>query len=99
MTFSIPKSARVSRDEAEAVAVEALGFLASDPARFTAFLSESGLDLPDVRARAGDPELLTGILDYVVRDESQLLVFAAAASHPPERVVMAYHVLAGDITS
>ncbi|MDX2201873.1 MAG: DUF3572 domain-containing protein [Hyphomicrobiaceae bacterium] len=97
MAFSFPKSARLSRDQAEAIGVEALGFLASEPQRLAAFLGASGLDLAEVRARAGDPDLLAGVLDHLVRDESLLLVFAAEASHPPERVVMAGHVLAGDI--
>jgi hypothetical protein len=97
MSFSFPKSGKVSRDQAEAIGVQALGFLASEPQRLASFLAVSGLDVPEIRARAADPDLLAGVLDYLARDESQLLVFAAEAGLPAERVMMAHHVLAGDI--
>ena len=97
MSFSLHKSGKVSKDAAESIAAQALAFLASEPQRLAGFLGVSGIDLGELRARAGDPDLLAAVLDYLVRDESQLLVFAAEAGMPPERVVMAGHVLAGDI--
>lgn len=97
MSFSLGKSGKVSKDAAEAIAAQALGFLAGEPQRLAGFLALAGMDVPELRARAADPDLLAAVLDYLVRDESQLLVFAAEAGLPPERVVMAAHVLAGDI--
>ena len=86
-------------DAAEALAAEAFAFLASDPARLVPFLEMSGLDIADVRQRAGSREFLTFVLDHLVRDESLLLVFASEAGRKPEQVVLAAHVLAGDIPS
>lgn len=99
MSFPLSRSVKLSADAAEALAAEAFVFLASDAARLLPFLEASGLDLADVRARAGTREFLTAVLDHLVRDESQLLVFAAEAGHKPEQVMLAAHVLSGDIAS
>lgn len=84
-------------EEAEALAAEAFSFLASDPNRLVPFLEGSGLEIDDLKKRAGTREFLAFVLDYLVRDESLLLVFAMEAGHKPERVVRAAHVIAGDI--
>jgi hypothetical protein len=89
----------MSSEEAEALAAQAFAFLASDPARLVSFLEVSGLAVADIKARAGSREFLTFVLDHLVRDESALLVFAAEAGLKPERVMLAAHVLAGDIPS
>ena len=93
------RNTRLSIDEAEALAAQAFAFLAADPARLMPFLESSGLDIADVKRRAGSREFLTFVLDHLVRDESQLLIFAAEAGLKPERVMLAAHVLAGDIGS
>jgi hypothetical protein len=89
----------MSADEAEILAAEAFAFLAADPARVVPFLETSGLDVADVRAQAGSREFLTSVLDYVGRDESLLLVFAAETGRKPEQVMLAAHVLSGNIPS
>lgn len=86
-------------EAAETLAAEAFAFMATDPARLVPFLEASGLDIADVKKRAGTREFLTFILDHVVRDESLLLVFAAETGCKPEQVLLAAHVLAGDIPS
>lgn len=89
----------MSADAAETLAAEAFAFMASDPARLVPFLDASGLDIADVKARAGSREFLAFVLDHLVRDESLLLVFAAETGRKPEQVMLAAHVLAGDIPS
>lgn len=89
----------MSAEAAETLAAEAFAFLATDPARLVPFIESTGLDIADVRARAGSREFLTFVLDHLVRDESLLLVFAAETGSKPEQVMLAAHVLAGDIPS
>jgi hypothetical protein len=90
------KTASLTQDEAEAIAIQALAFLAGEPARLAQFLNLTGTNLSDVRQRVNDPSFLQAILDYVVAEESILLVFAAGVPVAPETVVAALNVLQGD---
>lgn len=69
---------------AEVIALNALAFLASDPDRFEAFLSLSGLSADDVAARAGERSLQAGVLEHLLANESLLLAFCAEAGLKPE---------------
>lgn len=89
------KRATLTLDAAEAVAAQGLAFLAREPARLSRFLSLTGLDIGDIRRQADAPEFLGSVLDYLVRDESLLLVFAANASVAPETVTSALEMLQG----
>jgi hypothetical protein len=75
-----------TRDEAEEAAAAALLFLTEDEGRLTRFLGESGLAPADLRAAAGEPHLLTAVLDHLLSDESLLLVFTAGAGLDPARI-------------
>jgi len=90
-----PKRAAPTRDEAEAIAAQGLAFLAQDPAQLSRFLSLTGLDVSDIRRQADAPEFLGAVLEYLTRDESLLLVFAANASVAPETVTAALETLQG----
>jgi len=54
---------------AETLALKALGHLVADEDSFTRFLRISGLELDDLRRRAGEPELLAAVVDFVLSDE------------------------------
>lgn len=83
-----------SHEEAETLAINALRFLADDPARLGRFLALTGLGPADLKATAGQPHLLAAVLDHLMRDESLLLVFAADNRIPPERIAEAHRHLA-----
>jgi hypothetical protein len=85
----------LAREEAETIAAQALGFLAGEPQRFARFLALTGLELDDVRARAGSPELLAAVLSHLTNDESLLLTFAAESRLAPERIPAALALLHG----
>ena len=87
------KQPRLTKDAAEALAVEALGYLASDPARLHRFFSLSGLTLESLRAAAQEPQFLAAVLDYFASDETLLLAFAASAGHDPAALAMASSLL------
>ena len=85
----------LDREAAETIAVQALGFLASEPQRFARFLALTGLELEDVRARAGSPDLLAAVLGHLTGDESLLLTFAAETHIAPETIAPALAILQG----
>ncbi|MBX9932077.1 MAG: DUF3572 domain-containing protein [Methylobacterium sp.] len=82
------------QDSAEQVALAILGWIAGDEDRFYPFLAVTGLSPENLRASAGEPGFLAGVLDYVVGDEAVLTACAAALDLPPERVALAWRRLA-----
>jgi len=86
----------LSRDEAEKLAISALGFLAGEEHRLAAFLHLTGLSPADLRREAGTPEFLAGVLDFIAADESLLLVFATEQRIDPMQVMTARQTLMPD---
>lgn len=86
------KPERLDRDGASTVALQALSFLASDVDRLTRFLALTGMGPTDIRSNAAEPHFQVAVLDYLLGDESLLLVFAAEANIRPEAAAEA-HVL------
>ena len=68
----------MQRSDAETIALKALGHLASDGDGLLRFLTLSGLELDDLRARAGNPELLAGVVDFLLSDEALCAAFLEA---------------------
>ncbi len=85
----------ISRETAESLAVQALGFLAEDPERLGRFLALSGIGPERIRVAAAEPGFLAGVLDHVAADESLLLAFAAHAGIDPADMEGARGALAG----
>jgi hypothetical protein len=95
-TFDHPEVRRKMRQEqAEAIAISALSFIASDPERLDRFLAVTGLDPAALRAAAGAPGFLSGVLDYLCSDEPLLLAHAAEQDMRPETVAAAQRALGG----
>ena len=88
-------SRSLSSDDAETLAISALQFLAGDPARLGRFLALTGLGPAELRANAGERHLLAAVLDYLLHDESLLLVFAADNRIAPDQVALAHRSLMG----
>ncbi|WP_333794039.1 DUF3572 domain-containing protein [Hyphomicrobium sp.] len=83
-----------SADEAAALALSGLAFLAGDESRLGRFLALTGIGPDQLRAAADAPETLVAVLDYLLADESLLLVFSSSAPTPPEAIAPARAVLA-----
>jgi hypothetical protein len=92
----MPKASRVTRELGEKLAISALAFLAEDPERLGAFLSQSGIGPQMIRKAAADPAFLAGILDHVVADEPLLRAVAEYAGVSPETVERAHLALSGE---
>jgi hypothetical protein len=83
------------REMAEIVAIQALNFIAGEPERLGRFLAETGLGPQSLRAAAQDPAFLSGVLEFVLRDEKLILAFAEATELGPETVSAAHIALNG----
>jgi hypothetical protein len=79
---------------AEALAVAALGFIASEPERLGRFLAMTGIGPDSIRAAARERQFLLGVLDHLAADEPLLLAFAAENSIPANAVIKARDTIA-----
>jgi Protein of unknown function (DUF3572) len=90
------KRAKLGRDDAEAIGLQALVFLTAEPSRLSRFLDITGVTADRLRAEAGEPHMLAAILSHILEDESLLLVFAAENALDPEAVGPAVTLLGSD---
>jgi len=91
-----PTSRRVcelTKDAAELIAAEILGFLADNRAHLRRFLALSGLSFENLRAASQEPQFLAALLDYLASDEAALLAFAAKSRHEPAAIIRARELL------
>ena len=84
-----------TRETAEMLAVQALGFIAEEPQSLSRFLGTSGIAADRVRAAAAEPGFLAGVLEYMLADENLLRAFADRAGIDPAEVVRASNALGG----
>jgi len=89
------KASGGSREAAESLAIQALNFLATEPARLERFLALSGLEAQSIRAAAAESGFLAGVLAHLGEDERLLLAFAIEAGVTPAEVDRARRLLAG----
>ena len=81
-------------EEAAAMALAGLAFLAEDGPRLGRFLALTGIGPDQLRAVADAPETLLAVFDHLLADESLLLVFTASKAIPPASVAPARAALA-----
>lgn len=72
----------VSRDAAETFALNVLGWLAGQDDLLPVFLGASGAGLADLKTRAGDPEFLASVLDFVLMDDAWVVAACTAIDAP-----------------
>ena len=81
--------------QAEIIALKALAFLAADTELMDRFAALSGVAPNDLVGRAGDGEMLAGVLDFLLSDEAVLTDFCAAHDIDPEHPAAARQELPG----
>lgn len=86
-----------SREAAEALALQALSFLARDPQRIGGFLASSGLDPDQLRLAAQEPGFFAAVLGHLMSDEPMLLMFAEDAGVEPRAIPAAHRMLNGPV--
>lgn len=72
----------MKQDQAEIIAIQALGWLAGEEDLLTVFLGSTGLDPKDLTAAAEDVGFLGSVLDFILLDDSHVTGFCDAANLP-----------------
>lgn len=70
------------QDAAQVLALEALGWLAAQDELFPTFLNASGASLAEVQRRAGDPDFLGAVLEFLLMDDAWVIAFCDQHGHP-----------------
>lgn len=81
-----PERGQNGREQAEALAIQALLHLVGDPESLGQFLAETGLSPDTIREAASDPAFLLAVLDFMLADESRLMAFAAHDGLDPAQI-------------
>lgn len=85
----------MNKDAAETFALKALAWIAGRDELSGAFLGASGLSADELASRAGDPEFLGFVLDFLLGDEEALLDFCEDVEAPPDAPMRARAALPG----
>ena len=85
----------LTQNAAEALAIQALTFIAGDSERLGRFLAVTGIGPAEIRAAAREPGFLIGVLDHLAADERLLTDFAAEAAIDPSTIGKALAALGG----
>lgn len=86
---------RLTLQDAETLALRALGFLAAEPERIAPFLAATGLGPDNLRAAAAESGFLAAVLGHISSSDSLLLEFAGNLRLNPEIVAQARLLLDG----
>ena len=86
-------SSNSRNSDAEALAIEALGFIAADPDLLPRFLALTGIEASSIRMAAREPGFMAGVLNFILAHEPTLLSFAASAGTSPGSVAAAARAL------
>ncbi|HEV7252649.1 MAG TPA: DUF3572 domain-containing protein [Mesorhizobium sp.] len=83
----------MTREDAEDLAVHALGFIAADTELLPRFLALTGIEAGQIRQAAREPGFLAGVLQFIAAHEPTLLRFAESAHVAPRSVDEALRAL------
>ena len=86
---------RSRQKSAEILAIQAAAWLVSDEDRTAAWRAETGISPADLGSRLEEPEMLAGILDYLLSADHLVTGFAEAAGFGPAEVWAARRGLPG----
>ncbi|MGA2567276.1 MAG: DUF3572 domain-containing protein [Pseudolabrys sp.] len=85
----------LTEEAAEALAVQALTFIAGDGERLGRFLAITGIGPAQIRAAAQEPGFMIGVLDYLAGDDRMLSAFATETGCDPADIGKALAALGG----
>lgn len=68
----------MQQDSAETIALQALAFLIADEDLRETFMGATGTGVEDLRTRAGDPDFLIAVLDFLMLDDAWVIRFCDA---------------------
>lgn len=68
----------IGQESAEAMALQALGWLAGQDELFPQFLGATGADVADLPLAATRPEFLAAVVDFILMDDAMVIGFCDA---------------------
>lgn len=84
-----------SQESAETLALQALAWLAGNEDLLPVFLSSTGVNEAEVRARATDPVFLGAVLDFLMMDDAWVVGFCDPHKVQYDHVMLARQALPG----
>jgi hypothetical protein len=91
----IGRAPKLTRGDAETLAIRAVAFLAAREELLLRFVALSGMGVDQLRASLGDPAVLGAVLDFVLADEALVLELAAALEVAADLPARARRLLPG----
>jgi hypothetical protein len=85
----------MKQEIAETRALAILGWLAGQEDIFPLFLGASGATEADLRARAGEPEFLASVVDFLMMDDAWVIGCATDQGWRPEEIMAIRAALPG----
>lgn len=85
----------MNSEQAEKIALLALGWLAADDELCGVFLGSTGASPDDLRNQAGEPAFLASVLDFLTMDDAWVMAFCDAHELPYETPMRARQSLPG----
>lgn len=85
----------MKQEHAEQVAIQALGWLASNDDLMPVFLGATGSNAEELRAQASDPAFLVSVLEFLLMDDAWIVAFCDAATLPYDTPMRAKQALPG----
>ena len=95
MVFKAPVA---TSDSAETIALMALSYVAERDTVMKQMVVQTGIAPVTLHRRASDPELLAGVLDFLLSSETLLLDFCEAKKLSPDVIAQVRQKLPGAIT-
>ena len=92
------KSAVATSDQAETIALMALSYVAERDTVMNQMVAQTGIAPATLHRRASDPELLAGVLDFLLSSETLLLDFCEAKKLSPDVIARVRQKLPGATT-
>lgn len=82
-------------ENAEILALQALGWIAGHEELCPVFLGSTGLDAEEMRGRAGDRVFLASVLEFLTMDDDWVIAFCDQRGLDYKEPLLARHVLSG----
>ncbi len=84
---------KVTKAQAETIALEGLAFLAGRQDDLERFLALAGIGTEELRQRAADPDMLRALVEFMLTDDALVLAFCSEQDIEPQALHLAAHLL------
>lgn len=85
----------MSPEQAETIALQALGWLVSNNELCPTFMGATGSSVEDLRGRATDPAFQASVLSFLTMDDTWVMAFCDTVNLPYDQPLRAQYALPG----